>query len=125
MKIENNRNIVSIARNSEKKNPVQATKTKSEQGTDQVDSKLSNALNGAVDGITSSGLTAGQVHSQVDEVKASGLLKSSSVDSSQPRLSDSDLLKKADQVAKDSKSSPSQAIAAFNNLDANRVAQLI
>jgi hypothetical protein len=128
MKIDQNRNVIPFE-------PVKTTEKKSTEAPpraqvdtrnqDQVDSKLTNALNGAVDAIKNSGLSPAEVHSRVDDVSAQGLLRASSVDSSQPRLTNDELLKMADKVVADSQRNASQAYNAFNQPDSNRVSQLL
>jgi hypothetical protein len=131
MKIDNQINIVPFdqTRQTDRDKKTAAVprdpKPDSSSQNDQVDSRLSNALNSALEGISQSGITAGQVHSQMNEVVAAGLLRSSQVDSQTPRMSDEELLKMADKVVKDSQAAASQALGAFNELDPNRVAQLV
>lgn len=130
MKIENQRNVIQFEANraSEKKPIESQTSTASSNASksqDQVDSRLTDALNGAVEAIQKSGLSPAEVHSQVDESVAQGLLRSSAIDSRSPRLNDDELLKMAEQVQSDSQTYPNQAYNAFNDLNPDRVSQLL
>lgn len=126
MKIENNRGAIPIQFKSFKKQEaVDISKTQNNSAPDQVATKLSQTLRDVVTGISESGLTAGEVHSNVDETRAAGLLYSMDVDAKRPRLDDDQIVALADKVAKDIESSPKQAVAAFQELDASRVADLV
>lgn len=125
MKIEN-RGVIPIetARTALKKAKATQASQTNESKKDLVDSKLSQALQDTVKGIQERQMTPAEVHSDVDEVRASGLLKSMDVEGSKQRLSDEELLKLADKVASDSQANPDQAMGAFNEFKSERVSSL-
>ncbi len=127
MKVDNRGVIpISTARSSAKKvQEANSSKSLESTNSDRVSSRLSKALDSAVKGIESSGLSAGQVHSEVDEARAQGLLKSIDVQEKRPQMNTEDLLKLADKVVSDSQKNPQQAAAAFNHPDSGRVADLV
>jgi hypothetical protein len=97
----------------------------SREPTPKAEDKISTALRNAIDGIEKSGLTGGEVHSNVDEQRAAGLLRSIDVEAKQPRMSDKDLLKLADSVSEKMTQDPQRAVNAFKDFDAKRVADLV
>ena len=124
MKIEN-RGLISIdvAKLPDKKNVEKASKTQEESGV-LVDAKLSQTLRDTVDAIARSGMSPGDVHSDVQD-SALGLLHSMEVEAKRPRLSDEDLLGLADRVSAQMKAAPKAALAAFSKPDSDRVSDLV
>ncbi|MBN8555569.1 MAG: hypothetical protein J0L93_09005 [Deltaproteobacteria bacterium] len=130
MKIQNNRGVVSIDaklnadRNAKVKSGA-ADSAQEKTKSDSVDTRVSQALSQALEQISQSGLSAGDVHSEVDEKKIAGLLNSFEVDSKRSRMSDQDLEKMADKVSTEMKANPQAASRAFKSIEADRVAELV
>lgn len=127
MKVDNRSPISIDVGRAKSKESKAAGETKS-QAKGLVSNKpedVQKALDRAVSDIESSGLTAGEVHSSVDETRLTGFLKSIDVQAKQPRLSDDELLKMADKVSTATRENPAQASSAFNTPDASRVAELV
>ena len=130
MKIQNDRGVISldVNRKLEKNEKIKSGAAESAQEktkSDSVDTRVSQALSQALDQITRSGLSIGEVHSEVDEQKIAGLLNSFEVDSKRARMSDQDLEKMAEKVSAEIKSNPQAASRAFKSINADRVAELV
>lgn len=101
------------------------TAVQPEKARPRNDEEIAKALQDTVQDIQESGISAGDVHSRVDESRISGFLKSIDIQGKQPRMSDDEVLKLADKVAEATEANPADASAAFNAPDATRVAELV
>lgn len=90
-----------------------------------IDVKVSQTLRDTLDMISEAGLSAGEVHSNVNESRVMGLLKSMDVEAKRPQLDAEMLLKLADKLSEDMQNNPTQAKNVFKDLDPKRVADLI
>jgi len=105
----------------EKSNPA-ASPTKG----DSVDAQLSAALNFITNAISDSGLTAGQIHSQVDESRLENVLHNlERVEAKRPQYDTQRILELSDRVVAAMASDSPGALAAFKTPDAARVADLL
>ena len=86
---------------------------------------VDRVLNKVVDDIQKSGLSAGEMHSSVDEARVSGFLRSMEAQSKQPQMSEDDLMALADKVSQVQQENPQAASDAFNSLDPHRVQELL
>lgn len=93
---------------------------------DLVDTKLSQTLDNLTKAIADSGLTAGELHSHVDEDRLNRVLESiDRVDAKQPRLSDDQLLALSDRLVENMTQNPQKAASVFGSLNPSRVADLL
>lgn len=110
-----------------KANDVQKEEIKS-KGTkvvDSVDARLSKALKAVEEEIYSTGLTAGEVHSNVDEKRIVNLLKSmENVEAKGPSLGDEDIMAMVDSLSVKLQEDPEQALKSHHRLDGSRVLEL-
>lgn len=95
------------------------------KASDTVRTEVSRRLKDTLDLISEAGLTAGEVHSNVDESRVMGLLKSMDVEAQRPKLDVESLMNLADKVSEDMQNNPEQAQEAFNPLDPSRIADLL
>ena len=86
---------------------------------------VDRVLGKVVGEIERSGLSAGDIHSGVDEAKVNGFLQSMEAQSKQPQMSEEDLLALADKTAHAQRANPQAATNTFNSLDPQRVAELV
>lgn len=93
--------------------------------SDRVSAQVSQTLRDTVEKIESLGLTAGEIHSNVDASRAQGLLRSMEVEAKRPKVNNDDLLMMADRVSALMAENPSQASDAFKDIDPTRVADLL
>lgn len=107
---------------SDAKKTVEATRSNRSVA---IDTKVSQTLHDTLNMISEAGLTAGAVHSNVDESRVAGLLKSMDVEAKRPNLDAEALMKLADKVSEDIQNNPEQAADAFNPLDPSRIADLL
>jgi hypothetical protein len=100
--------------------PVTSTKG------DSVDAKLSAALNFITSAISDSGLTAGQIHSNVDESRLENVLENlERVEAKRPQYDSQRILELSDRVVQAMANDSSGALAAFKTPDVARVADLL
>jgi hypothetical protein len=95
--------------------------------SDVVDAKLSQTLNSITDAIQTSGITAAELHSNIDEERAATLLESFELvaQSKQPRLEDDQILEMADRVSGLMDDSADAALKAFGSVNRARVEELL
>ena len=131
MKIEGgNKNPIDLQKvKSQKQQEVKENKLAGQtaRSPDQVSAKLSQTLSAITKEIEESGLTAGEVHSVIDEDRAIALLESFDRvgEGKQPTLPAEDLLEMADKLSAQFDQSPEFALSAFNAPDRNRVQDLL
>jgi hypothetical protein len=106
-------------------NEVKTSKSSRADRAAVVDAKVSVTLEHTLDLISDAGLTAGEVHSNVDSARVTGLLKSMDVEAKRPKLDMEALMKLADKVSEDIQNNPEKAREAFNEIDPSRVADLL
>ncbi len=107
------------------KNEKPSSTSSSAKG-DSVDAKLSAAINFITNAISDSGLTAGQIHSNVDEARLENVLNSlERVEAKRPQYDSQRILELSDRVASAIGSDTTAALAAFKTPDVARVADLI
>lgn len=106
------------------KNEAAASKAAS---GDQVSAKLSQTLQSITEQIQNSGLSIGEIHSNVNEDRAMALLGSFDRigEGKQPRLPDAEILNMADKLSEFLSGNPAEASQAFNVPDRSRVEDLI
>jgi len=93
---------------------------------ESVDAKLSAALSFLTTAISESGLTAGQIHSQVDESRLENVLKSlDRVEAKRPQYDSERILQLSNRVAQAIEADSQGALAAFKTPNAARVADLL
>lgn len=92
---------------------------------DSVDTRLSSALQNVLKGISDSGLSAGEVHSNVSEKTVERLLNESPVQAVRPKLSNEALLALTNKVADSMLADPHKALEAFSEIKGARVAELL
>lgn len=98
----------------------------SDEVTDSVDTKLAATLNAVTQAISESGLTAGQLHSFVDEKRLDSVLKSlDRVEGKRPEIDPAHLKELSEKIASKMESNPQAALQAFKPLDPSRVAELL
>jgi hypothetical protein len=94
--------------------------------SDRVSAKLSQVLSSITDAIAESGLTAGQLHSNVDEARLNSILDSlDRIEAKRPEVDMAKLLQMTDRVSSQMLSRPEDAVAAFKKPDPSRVSELI
>ena len=109
----------------DKSNKAEGQKLDSKVQADSVDTRLSSALRSVVEGIQSSGLDAGEVHSNVSIKNVARLLDESPVAEVRKSKSSAELLSMADQVARMMLMDASKSTVAFGAIKADRVAELL
>lgn len=108
------------------KKEAEASKESKKVANDSVDAKLSKTLSSLTEQIANSGLTAGELHSNIDEDRLQKVLDSiDRVDGKQPRVSDDQLLEIADRIADRILAEPQRAVAAYGSVNASRAAELL
>lgn len=105
----------------------EAAAKKADNAQFKVDAKLSQTLSSITSAIEESGLTAGELHSNVDEGRALGLLESFDRvgESKQPRLEDDQILDIADKLSSAMLESPEKALDSFKQPSRGRVEELL
>jgi len=110
---------------SEKSAKVENLKQDSNLPSDSVDTRLSSALRLVLEGISQTGLNAGDVHSNISSKSVARLLDESPVSEVKKTRSPSELLSLADQLGQMMAADPQNALQAFGTLKADRVAELL
>jgi len=110
---------------SEKSAKVENLKQDSNLPSDSVDTRLSSALRSVLEGISQTGLNAGDVHSNISSKSVARLLDESPVSEVKKTRSPSELLSLADQLGQMMAADPQKALQAFGTLKADRVAELL
>jgi len=93
--------------------------------TDSVDTKLSQALSSVLEGIESSGLNAGDLHSKVSGKIVESLLSEATAEVAKPKVPAELLLQFTDKVSSMMLRDPQAALRAFSDIDPNRTMELI
>ncbi|PIR22818.1 MAG: hypothetical protein COV44_06575 [Deltaproteobacteria bacterium CG11_big_fil_rev_8_21_14_0_20_45_16] len=111
----------------QKENAAELEKNSKAASSDWVDAKLSKTLASITEAIKDSGLTAAELHSNIDEERAGALLDSFErvAEGRQPRLEDDQIMAMADRVGEFMDLNPSEASSAFRQIDRNRVEDLL
>lgn len=128
MKIQNSGSSKPIELNQVKaQKEAQSTKAAhSSRSGDQVSAKLSTALRDVTEAIQNSGLTAGELHSNVNESRAMGLLDSfDRVEEKAAPVEADKALQFANDLAEKMIAEPQAAANAFSNISRNRVEELL
>lgn len=92
---------------------------------DRIDIPLSSALQDAIAGIESSGISAGEMHSHLKLPQVERLLSDSPVEALRPKLPEANLLALADHIADQMRRNPQAAIRAFGDLNPVRAVELL
>ncbi len=109
----------------EKSAKVENLKQEGKLPVDSVNTRLSSALRSVLEGISQSGLSAGDVHSNVSAKSVARLLDESPVSEVKQVRSPAELLSMADQVSQMMSFDPQAAVQAFGSIKADRVAELL
>jgi hypothetical protein len=117
--------VVSLPQKADLKKQVEEKKEASSSASALVDTRLSQSLQTVVEQIQSSPLSAGDVHSKVKADRVAQLLNDSPVNAVRPQVPAELLLQLADKVSLQMQKSPEAAVAAFKDLQAPRVLDLI
>lgn len=92
---------------------------------DNVDTKLSKALSDVVTAIESFGISAGEVHSQIEPAQVAVLLSEAKPSVARPKMSDEYLLSLTDRTNAALQESPESAQNLFVDLRPSRVLELL
>jgi hypothetical protein len=109
----------------EKSTKVENLKQEGKLPVDSVDTRLSSALRSVLDGISQTGLNAGDVHSNVSSKSVARLLDESPVSEVKKVRSPAELLSMADQLSQMMSADPQRAVQAFGAIKADRVTELL
>lgn len=108
------------------KNRSEVSGSEKSAAGDKVDARLSQVLSSITAAIAESGLTAGQLHSEVDENRLQHILDSfDRVEAKRPEVDWEKVLQLADSLQEEMVSDPEAAIAAFKKPNPERVADLL
>ncbi len=127
MKIDGRSSIANLDQiRSQKKEDAKSVKAGAPKVlVDKIDTKLSQALDGVLKGISETGLSAGEVHGNITPRAVEKLLDQSPVEAVRPRLPEGNLLALADRVAAQMLQNPEKAVAAFGDLNSIRASELL
>lgn len=129
MKIESRNSTIQLdavraAKQKEVKQAEEAKGAKVGSG-DSVNTQLSQALSNVLEGISESGLSAGEIHSNVSPQVVDHLLSEAPIAVSKPQIPADILLAFTDKVASMMVQDPQASLKAFSAIDPNRALELI
>lgn len=128
MKIQNSSSSkpIELSQVKAQKEAQSAKATQSSRSGDQVSAKLSTTLRDVTEAIQNSGITAGELHSNINESRAMGLLDSfDRVEEKAIPVEADKALQFANDLAEQMLAEPQAAANAFSNISRNRVEELL